>query len=121
MFPHAAPAAYQEWLEQVCAYTLQHFQGDARLVFINAWNEWAEGAYLEPDRRTGYARLNATAKALRNATQSRPARLPSVAVIAHVYYEELWPEISSRLRAWDVPFALHVTTPSRWFHRCGQG
>lgn len=119
IFANASPAGFQEWLEQVCRDTLRHFEGEHRLVFVNAWNEWAEGAYLEPNRRTGYAYLNATAKALQNIALAQPSRPPRAAVIAHVYYEELWPEISARLRTWDIAFDLYVTTTCEQAQRIG--
>ena len=62
-FEHATPGAFQAWLETAIECTKQQFSGDERLVFINAWNEWAEGAYLEPDQRFGHAYLQAHANA----------------------------------------------------------
>jgi GT2 family glycosyltransferase len=66
IFASSTPGAYQAWLECVLRQTREENFGDERLVFINAWNEWAEGAYLEPDLVWGHAYLEATRDALDN-------------------------------------------------------
>jgi lipopolysaccharide biosynthesis protein len=58
-----SPAAYGRWLRQTSERTLQRLEAEERLVFINAWNEWAEGCHLEPDKRFGRAFLEETLKA----------------------------------------------------------
>ena len=60
----ASPELYENWLRRTAAYTLNEFEGDERLIFINAWNEWGEGCYLEPDARHGRAYLEATHRVL---------------------------------------------------------
>jgi lipopolysaccharide biosynthesis protein len=64
-FTNASPGAFQAWLEAIISQTLDQNSGDDRIVFINAWNEWAEGAHLEPDERFGRGWL----EAVRNAQE----------------------------------------------------
>jgi 2-polyprenyl-3-methyl-5-hydroxy-6-metoxy-1,4-benzoquinol methylase len=58
---------YHDWLTHCVNKTTQTFSGDEQIVFINAWNEWAEGTYLEPDNLYGLKYLEATKSALEGA------------------------------------------------------
>ena len=70
----SSPQKYERWLsELVDRAASQPFFGEA-FVCVNAWNEWCEGAYLEPDVHYGAAYLNATGRAATGAV-ARPHRL----------------------------------------------
>lgn len=71
----STPDAYMHWLRQAIRATLENNLPDQQFVFLNAWNEWAEGTYLEPDRDYGYAYLNATTRALQTTRAARPKLL----------------------------------------------
>ena len=63
----STPAKYQGWMEALVEHARAHpFFGEP-IVCVNAWNEWGEGAYLEPDVHFGAAYLNATARAVTRA------------------------------------------------------
>ena len=64
IFQGATPALYKQWLKDVILEGKNRTDLDDQMVFINAWNEWGEGAYLEPDKKYGYAYLQATKEAV---------------------------------------------------------
>lgn len=91
-----------------------------RLVFINAWNEWAEGTHLEPDQKHGFGYLEATRSVIRNYSKDaevfmRPA-IPDktaarFAIVAHLHYADTWLELRSAISTLsDVDVYVTVTT-----------
>jgi lipopolysaccharide biosynthesis protein len=60
---NGTPENYEYWLDQTIKQTVARQPANQQFVFINAWNEWAEGCHLEPDRRYGRRFLEATLRA----------------------------------------------------------
>jgi lipopolysaccharide biosynthesis protein len=56
VFMGSSPARYERWLASI-ASNFRPFSPDENLIFVNAWNEWGEGAHLEPDTRWGQGYL----------------------------------------------------------------
>lgn len=61
------PENYKDWLSDLIEWTKEHNKAEEQFIFVNAWNEWAEGAHLEPDTYYGYSYLQKTREALEDA------------------------------------------------------
>jgi lipopolysaccharide biosynthesis protein/SAM-dependent methyltransferase len=112
---------YSQWLAsnmERAAKDPRRSDGE-RLVFINAWNEWAEGTHLEPDQKHGFGYLEATRSVIRNYSKDaevfmRPA-IPDTttarfAIVAHLHYADTWPELRNAIAMLsDVDVYVTVT------------
>lgn len=108
---HASPRRYRDWLQHTITSRLRSVPASERLVFINAWNEWAEGAVLEPDSRLGHAWLQATGSALqRSAIAPTVKAATRLCVVIHAWYPEAFGNILDTLGNCGLPLRLVVTT-----------
>lgn len=128
-FHGARPSLFHRWFDAAAKHVIEHLPANERLVFINAWNEWGEGAYLEPDRRFGYANLAAVAEvicrssvdatALRDIAASHNAgraRQADTAVCLHLYYADLLEEFAEAIAQARLvrPLDVIVSVPVHW-------
>ena len=105
---NSSPALYGRWLRGVVEQMQREQPPERQLVFINAWNEWAEGAHLEPDVRHGYAALEQTAAALlpqaagrravtESAAATHSAALRLMALVIHYVQPQIIHQVSITL------------------------
>ena len=91
-------------------------------LFINGWNNWKYGSYLEPDSKYGFASLNALSKALfqlnfRNLNYNQINLNNNfgnnkVVVQIHIFYEDLIIDIINKTNNIPVKFDLFISTIS---------
>lgn len=73
VFLGSSPELFGYWAEAMVRDTRRRLAGDERLMFVNAWNEWAEGCCLEPDARYGAQYLEALRAGLERGAGSADA------------------------------------------------
>jgi glycosyltransferase involved in cell wall biosynthesis len=84
MLHGSTPAAFGQWVSALVEQAQANPVFGQPIVCINAWNEWAEGAYLEPDLHYGAAYLNALARAVsRDAAAADRGKILLVGHDAH--------------------------------------
>lgn len=66
------------WLSNAMHFANKFLPNNLQIVFINAWNEWGEGAFLEPDFDSGLSKLNCVrmAKNIFTARYSKGNKYP---------------------------------------------
>ena len=83
VFHGSSPTLFADWLRSIANCTLRASSTGQGMLFVNAWNEWGEGACLEPDRRHGYAYLEALGNVLTDQRLTKAK--PLVSVVIPVY------------------------------------
>jgi len=127
VFHGSTPQLYHNWLSAAVSYTKRRNSCDTQFVFVNAWNEWAEGAYLEPDLRFGYAYLAATADVIRQdgsqktllgelarAHNAQRSKSSDIVICAHLYYADLIDEFATLFAEWRQRADVILTVPDSW-------
>lgn len=121
--------SFYRWMRLIIKDARRKFAPEERFVFINAWNEWAEGTYLEPDRKYGYVNINTASKALFDLPVEQPATVldaespvytgdslksrPRIAVQIHLFYTDLMDEICRNLNEIPYPFDCYISTDTQ--------
>lgn len=98
VFINSSPEIFKLWLAHHLAIEAKESsrRSDLGLVFVNAWNEWAEGAHLEPDLEYGTDWLEAVrdAKEIASKNGGRPELLRQA--LSHLATQDSSPQVPRR-------------------------
>ena len=101
-------------------WTNINYKENIRFIFINGWNNYINGQYLEPDKKYGYSSLNILSKSLfnlpiykNNFNIDNLINRTNVAVQAHIFYNDLIFDIINKTNNIPVKFDLLISTTSK--------
>ena len=113
-----------KWVSALVDNARKNYDSEERFIFINAWNEWGEGTYLEPDEKYGYANINTVSKALydrpfrdditfvndKSPKLEKMEENSSIAVQVHMFYLETLDETIENLNYIPFKYDCYIST-----------
>jgi len=117
IFGEYSPELFYIMNKMIIFKTLGNSENSHKFIFLNSWNNYFDGSYLEPNNQYGFGSLNALSKAIfnlnfRNKTYiySNLINYVKVAIQAHIFYEDLVDDIINITNNIPVKFDLYITT-----------
>lgn len=122
-FQNSSPEIFANWLDKILDFEINIKRVKSPLVYINAWNEWAESAMIEPSTHLGHNTLRRIAETTANYSfeKSNKVAFPSygmerqenvrLAVIVHLYYLDMWGQLEEGLSNINQYFDLYISVP----------
>ena len=83
VFVNTSAEYFSKWVDAAMKFTQNRNEYNEQFVFINAWNEWAEGAVLEPDLKNGYKHLETLSNTLSREQDGAHVRVKAF----QIYYQ----------------------------------
>ena len=103
--------------KKIINWTMIYHNDSDNLIFVNAWNNYLNGAYLEPNPQFGYGPINSLSKALFNLkfrdcsyNLTNLLNKKQIAIQTHIFYVDLLEEIITKTNNIPVKFDLYITT-----------
>lgn len=93
-------------------------QNNDTFILFNAWNNYKDNYFLEPNDEYGFSYLNYFSKALFNINHSSFYELKlsndgvKIAIQVHLFYEDLIADIINKVNNIPVKYDLYITTTS---------
>ena len=118
IYDEYTPEKFYESNKILINRTKNIFNKTNQFYFINGWNNWLEGSYLEPDTNYGYAAINSFSKALYDLPYNSSIKYNfdelykkvTIAVQAHIFYEDLIEEMIKKINNIPFIFDLFIST-----------
>ena len=100
-------------------YIYFNYYQNEGIVFVDSWNNFKDGKYLEPNEQYGFSSINSFSKSLfnfpftdNNFTLNNSQNI-TIAIQIHVFYEDLIKEIIDKLNLIPIKYDLFVSTISK--------